>query len=125
MKKNKSDSNEVLLESYKELKSKIDKKENLELIAKGLFIFSFLIVPLFIGIIMMSIVANQNKYINNKIKNIIEIMIKDMGYRQINDFFNYFAPMDVYSSLNDLFIDRLSGYRLSKDKLTIIYKEEK
>lgn len=74
---------------------------------------------------MISIVANQNKYINNKIQNIIEIMVKDMGYSQINDFFNFFAPMDVYSALNDLFKDRLSEYMLSKDKLTIIYKEEK
>jgi len=118
-------SNEVLLESYKELKGKIEKKENLELIARSLFIFSFLIIPLFIGLIMISIVANQNKYINNRIKNIIEIMIKDMGYSEINDLFNFFAPMDVYSALNDLFKDRLSEYKLSNDKLMIIYKEEK
>lgn len=118
-------SNEVLLESYKELKGKIEKKENLELIARGFFIFSFLIIPLFIGLIMISIVAKQNNYINNRIKNIIEVMVKDMGYIKINDFFNFFPPMDVYSALNDLFKDRLSEYKLSKDKLMIIYKEEK
>lgn len=34
-----SNSNEILLESYKELKSKIEKKENLELIARGFLFF--------------------------------------------------------------------------------------
>lgn len=109
----------------KKSKKKTESKEVLEVIARGFFIFSFFVIPLFVGLVLSIIVANQNKYINNKIKDIVEIMVTQMGYVHLNDFFSFIPPMSVYAALSDLFKDRLSNYQLSKDKLMIIHKEGK